>query len=95
MPLCAHVSKSFSFRYSRLQEYLEQQEKTSCERMVCGTIVISENVTLLSAEMICGTITISKIGQGFSFLHKVIFDTNTISAHVSVLLGECNILKLL
>ena len=70
MPLCAHVSKSFSFRYSRLQEYLEQQEKTSCERMVCGTIVISENVTLLSAEMICGTITISKIVRDSHFFTK-------------------------
>ena len=70
MPLCAHVSKSFSFRYSRLQEYLEQQEKTSCERMVCGTIVISENVTLLSAEMICGAITISKIVRDSHFFTK-------------------------
>ena len=28
--------------------------------MVCGRIVISENVTLLSAEMICGTTVINK-----------------------------------
>ena len=28
MPLCAHVSKLFSFRHFRLQEYLEQQENT-------------------------------------------------------------------
>ena len=51
MPLCAHITKSFSFRHFKLQGYLRQQENTtSCGRMVCGMIMISKNVTLLSAE---------------------------------------------
>ena len=60
MPLCAHISKSFSFRHFRLQEYLRQQENiSSSRRMVCGTIMISKNVTLLSVKMIHGAIAIS------------------------------------
>ena len=61
MSLCAHISKSFSFKHFRLQEYLRQQENaTSCGRMVYGMITISEDVTLLSVGMIHGTIVISK-----------------------------------
>ena len=68
MPLCAHISKSFSFRCFRLQEYLRQQESTSsCERMVCSMITINENVTLLPVEMICGAIARSKSGRDSHF----------------------------
>ena len=38
--------------------------------MVCGMIMISENVTLLSVEMICGAVAISKSSRDSHFFTK-------------------------
>ena len=63
--------------------------------MICGMIMISENVTLLPTEMIFGTIVISMSVRDSYYFTKAICNTNMISANARALLGECHIFKLL
>ena len=58
-------------------------------------IMISENVTLLSAEIIHSTVVISKSVRDSHSFTKAICDTSKISANTRVLLGECGIFELL
>ena len=60
--------------------------------MVCGMITISENVTIVWVNDPWHNCDKQEC-QGFSFLHKVICDTSTISANSRVLLVECDIFK--